>query len=197
VNRAAPAELSDVHVRLVPPAHDLAAGLFACSRDPEVWRYSLTRPFASVAEAAAFLEERRLGRERGGELAFVAIARADGAVAGTTRLYDIDPTHASCSLGWTWYGAAYRRTAINTATKLLLLRHAFEALRVNRVQFTIDARNVASLAAVERIGATREGVLRRHRLLPDGFVRDTVVYAITHEEYPRVRAALRRRLADR
>jgi RimJ/RimL family protein N-acetyltransferase len=101
-------------------------------------------------------------------------------------------------IGWTWYGLAYQRSAVNTETKLLLLEHAFERLRALRVQFKTDARNVRSQRAIERLGARREGVLRSHMILPkDGYVRDSVYYSVIAQEWPAVRERLEKALSSR
>ncbi|HRJ48186.1 MAG TPA: GNAT family protein, partial [Opitutaceae bacterium] len=126
---------------------------------------------------------------------FAVIRRADGRAVGSTSYLDIAPEHRRIEIGWTWLGAEARRTAINTECKYLLLRHAFETLGCGRVQLKTDARNLRSQAAIERIGAKREGVLRRHLVMPDGFVRDTVMFSILAEEWPAVKARLEANLA--
>jgi len=118
------------------------------------------------------------------------IRTTDGRAAGQTCLYAIDPDHRSATIGWTFITAPYRRTAVNTETKLLMLTRAFEERGLERVQFDVDARNTLSQQALERIGAMREGVLRKHKVLWDGFVRDTVVFSIVKDEWPAVQAGL-------
>ena len=94
------------------------------------------------------------------------------------------PEHKRLELGKTWLGAAYRRTHINTAAKYLMLNHAFETLLANRVELNTDARNLRSQRAMERIGAVRDGVLRTSTIMRDGFVRDTVNYSFTTNDWP-------------
>jgi RimJ/RimL family protein N-acetyltransferase len=106
------------------------------------------------------------------------------------------PEHRRLEIGWTWYGAAYQRTPVNTECKLLLLTHAFDVLGCNRVEFKTDHMNTRSQVAIERLGATREGVFRRHRIRRDGTLRDTVWYSIIREEWPAVRARLAARLGN-
>ena len=130
------------------------------------------------------------GVEAGREIAFAIVDAASGRAVGSTRYLDIERDHRALEIGWTWIGPAWRRTPINTECKLLLLTHAFEALAAHRVTLKTDARNVVSQRAIERIGAVREGVLRRHRVCWDGSIRDTVYYGIIDAEWPAVKARL-------
>ena len=117
----------------------------------------------------------------------------DGEFVGTTSCYDIDPANRAIAIGHTWLGRPYWRTGLNSESKLLLLRHAFEALGAERVVWHTDNRNDRSQRAIERLGAVREGVLRHHRIRRDGSWRDTVTYSMLAAEWP---AAKRRLLAD-
>ena len=186
-----PLELEAEHVRLEPLTLAHAPGLFAIGQDQEVWRWLYFAPPANVDEMRAWvggaLEERSLG----GELPFVVVERASGSFIGTTRYMRIDPAHRQLEIGWTWYGRAYWGTSVNPECKYLLLRHAFESLECIRVQFATDLRNERSQRAIERIGATREGVLRNHRVVPkDGYHRSSVFYSIIDDEWPGVKARL-------
>jgi RimJ/RimL family protein N-acetyltransferase len=107
---------------------------------------------------------------------------------------DIRPEHRGLEIGGTWYGLEFQRTAVNTETKYLLLKHAFEVLTAIRVQFKADMRNERSWRAIERIGATREGILRSQYILPDGVKRDSVYYSIINQEWPEVKSRLERML---
>lgn len=129
-----------------------------------------------------------------GSIAFAIVPVATGAAAGSTRYLDIDRSHRTLEIGWTWIGPAWQRTAVNTECKLLLLAHAFDDLGAHRVTLKTDGRNERSQRAIERIGATREGVLRRHRVCWDGYVRDTVYFGVTDLDWPRVREGLVARL---
>jgi N-acetyltransferase len=113
-----------------------------------------------------------------------------GKAIGSTRYLDIRPEHRGLEIGGTWYSAAHQRTGVNTECKFLLLKHAFEVLDCIRVQLKTDSRNERSQRAMERIGAVREGVLRNHMIQPDGHWRQTVMYSITVEEWPAVKARL-------
>jgi RimJ/RimL family protein N-acetyltransferase len=133
-------------------------------------------------------EESAAGRQ----IPFAIIHLASGRAVGSTRYLDIRREDRGIEIGWTWLGKAYQRTAMNTECKWLLLRHAFETLAAHRVQLKTDLRNLASQRAIERLGAVREGVLRRHMLLPDGHLRDSVYYSILDTEWPAVKERLLR-----
>ena len=113
-----------------------------------------------------------------------------GRVAGATRFMDIRPEHRGLEIGGTWYGLEFQRTAVNTESKYLLLRHAFEVLGTIRVQLKADFRNERSWRAIERLGAKRDGILRNHYILAGGVKRDSVYYSIIDSEWPDVKARL-------
>jgi RimJ/RimL family protein N-acetyltransferase len=123
-------------------------------------------------------------------VAFAIVSAASGAAVGSTRFLNIERPHRALEIGWTWIGPAWQRSAINTECKLLLLGHAFEQLGAHRVTLKTDARNLRSQRAIERVGGVREGVLRRHRVCWDGFVRDSVYYGIIDGEWPQVKSRL-------
>lgn len=127
----------------------------------------------------------------------VVVKDKAGEVLGTSRLSQYQAEHRRCELGFSWYHPKVFRTAVNTEAKLLLLEYAFEALRLNRVQIQTDARNVRSQGAIAALGATFEGVLRRHMVAKDGYVRDSMIYAITDLSWPSVRMILEERLERR
>jgi RimJ/RimL family protein N-acetyltransferase len=131
---------------------------------------------------------------RGTELNFAIIDEASESAVGTTSFYRVVPQHKRLELGKTWLGQPYRRTHINTAAKYLMLNHAFESILANRVELNTDARNVRSQHAIERIGGVRDGVLRCHTIMRDGFVRDTVNYSFTIRDWPATKTALRKLL---
>jgi RimJ/RimL family protein N-acetyltransferase len=128
---------------------------------------------------------------------FVAWATVDastGRAIGSSRFGDVAPEHGRVEIGWTWIAPSHQRSAINTEAKLLQLGYAFGELGATRVALKTDGRNMRSQAAIERLGAQREGTLRRHLRLPDGFIRDTVYFSILAEEWPAVKARLEERL---
>ncbi len=174
---------------LVEPYREL---LRAAADDPRIWEFTLTR-----ADGAGFdpwfdaaLTETAAGRR----FAF-AVRRADGEVLGSTSYLDLGTGHPRLEIGSTWYRPAAWGTSVNPACKLLLLAWAFEVFSVNRVALVTDALNLRSQAAIAKLGAAREGVLRAHMLAQGGRVRDTVVFSIVAAEWPAVRAALLARLA--
>jgi N-acetyltransferase len=180
-------------VRLEPlaPVHiDELAGIAA---DPELWRLTISH-VASAADLRRYVEDALRQHAQGTALPFVIRHRASGRLAGSTRLAAIDARHRRAEIGWTWIAREWQRTAVNTEAKLLLLRYAFETMGCNRVEFKTDLLNERSRAALLRIGAVEEGVLRHHMVTDTGRVRDTVFYSIIAEEWPRVQAALTARL---
>lgn len=132
-----------------------------------------------------------------GEALPFAVLDADGEVAGTTRFYDLRPEVPRLSIGYTWYAPRVQRTGLNTEAKLLLLGHAFEALGCISVAFETSSHNARSRAAIARLGAKQDGILRRHKRHADGSPRDTVVFSIIDSEWPQVRQGLLAKLQIR
>ncbi len=176
-------------VELIPmePAH--VDGLYAAGSNPEIWDYMPMR-VASRDDMIRLVREALRARDEGRELPFVILDRATGRIVGSTRFLDITPAHRGIEIGWTWLAPGVWRTAVNTECKYVLLRHCFETLEMIRVTLKTDTRNVRSQRAIERLGAVREGVLRHHRIMPDGYLRDSVYYSILAEEWPAVKARL-------
>jgi len=190
-----PVTLEGRHARLEPLAARHAPDLHRVGQAPEVWRY-LPRPeLAAVADAEAWIAQTLKLAAGGSQLPFAIVHRASGRAVGSTRFMDIRRRDRALEIGWTWLGVEFQRTALNTECKYLLLRHAFEELGAVRVQLKTDARNERSQRAIERIGAVREGVLRQHMILWDGFVRDSVYYSVVDREWPAVKQRLEARLA--
>ena len=182
-------------VRIVPldPAH--ANDLLVAAADPEIWRYMPIPQPTSLAEVTAWIDDAWKHAGTGEQVPFALIdPRTDRAI-GSTRFLEIRSEWRTLEIGWTWLAASVQRTAVNTETKYLLLRHAFRDLGAIRMQFKVDARNVKSQRAVERIGAVREGVLRKQRINHDGYVRDAVYYSILDQEWPVIEPQLRAMLA--
>lgn len=183
-------ELPSGRARLEPLATGHAEGLLAAGPDEDTWRFLPTARPRSLEDMRTYVERALEGAGAGVEAPFAIIDRDTGQVAGTTRYMDIQPANRAMEIGSTWLGRAWRRTAVNTECKYLLLRHAFESLAAVRVYFKTDARNERSRAAILRVGAVYEGCLRRSRILHDGYIRDTVFYSITDLEWPGVRRHL-------
>jgi RimJ/RimL family protein N-acetyltransferase len=192
-----PIVLTGRRVTLEPLAEAHAAGLLAAGGDDETWRYMPRPALRSIDDALAMIREAVDAAAPGDEVPFAIVPRDTGVAAGSTRYLDIARPHRALEIGWTWIGPAWRRTAVNTECKLLLLSHAFDTLGAHRVTLKTDGRNERSQRAIERIGGVREGVLRRHRVCWDGSVRDSVYYGIVDAEWPSVKARLESRLAVR
>ena len=157
----------------------------------ELWYTSVPTPEGMAADVEA-----RLARQAAGEmLPFVVRRNADGTVVGATTYCNLDLAVPRLEVGYTWTAASAQRTAVNVESKLLLLGHAFEVLGCLAVEFRTHWHNRQSRAAIARLGAKQDGVLRNHRRMPDGSLRDTVVFSITDAEWPAVRSGLRHRLA--
>jgi RimJ/RimL family protein N-acetyltransferase len=183
-----PVVLENKWIRLEPLALSHVPALAAVADDPEIWRWLPVVAPKGAAEVRALVQGGIGDHQRGERIPFAVVR--DGIAVGTTSYLDLSPEHRSVEIGWTWYGRSARRTTTNTASKRLLLEHAFEDFQVRRVAFKTDARNVTSNTALRRIGATYEGTLRAHRVLPDGGRRDSAYYSILDTEWPAVRRNL-------
>lgn len=188
--------LSGRLIRLEALEH--AAGYLAAAGSPEdaaeVFRWTKTAP-ADLPAAREHILSALTDRARGERFAYAQIDTRTGEVAGTTSYYEVDPVNRAVAIGHTWLGRRWWRTGHNTEAKLLLLTHAFDTLGAARVVWHTDSSNVRSQAAIQRLGATKEGVLRKHRIRPDCSWRDTVQYAMTDDDWPSARAWLSERLA--
>ena len=182
-------------MRLEPLSLEHAEALLEVGRDGSIWRYLSNDPFERVEDAAAFIEGALELRDTGEQVPFAVIDLDSGKLAGTTRYMDIRAPHRAMEIGWTWYGVAYQRSHVNTEAKLLLLEHAFEVLGAVRVQLMTDSRNDRSRAAIARIGAREEGVLRCHKTYPDGYVRDSALFALVAADWPEAKKRLLSRRA--
>jgi len=190
----APVVLEGRLVRLEPLAERHVAPLWAVAQDPAIWRWI---PFRVESEAAiralVSLAERSLASGAG--LGFAQVAAATGEVMGSTSYLAADPPNRRVEIGATWLHPRFQRSGVNTEAKLLLLRHAFETLGCRRVEFKTDSENRASRAALARIGASEEGILRAHMVRPDGSRRDSVYFSVIEPEWPQVREHLEALLA--
>ena len=181
-------------MRLEPLAPRHAEDLFAAGNDEAIWTYMPRPVLKSVEDTLGWIKESQAVAASGTQIPFAIIYRASGKAIGSTRYLDIRREHRGLEIGWTWVGTAYLRTPVNTECKSLLLTHAFEGLGAVRVQLKTDLRNERSQRAIERIGAVREGVLRKHMVRWDGFIRDTIYYSILDSEWPDVKRRLERLL---
>ncbi|HLA65766.1 MAG TPA: GNAT family protein [Candidatus Saccharimonadales bacterium] len=165
--------------------------LVAAAQDPAAFLYMSADLSAGESAWPAYLADAL----RPDFVAWATVDAATGRAVGSTRFGDIAPEHGRVEIGWTWIAPSHQRTAVNTEAKLLQLTYAFDQLGATRVALKTDGRNLRSQAAIERLGGVREGALRRHMRMPDGFMRDTVYYSILDDEWPAVRARLEERLA--
>jgi RimJ/RimL family protein N-acetyltransferase len=185
--RVEPVTLRGDLVRLEPLAQEHAQGLYNRGRTADDWRYMPRSSFIDMADVRQWIEEALAASN---QLPFVIVETGKGKAVGSTRYLNIRPEHRSLEIGWTWLGQEWQRTGINTEAKLLLLAHAFERLGCLRVEFKTDARNLRSQRALERIGATREGVMRNHMIVQSNFVRDSVYFSVIDSDWPEVKERL-------
>jgi N-acetyltransferase len=188
--RVEPITLRGAAVRLEPMAIEHADALARVGLDPELWRWIPSAVF-SAAEMHEYVARALAEQARGVSLPFVIVDQVTDQLIGSTRYGNIDCANRRVEIGWTWLTRAFQRTAANSEAKLLLLTHAFETLRVNRVELKTDALNARSRAAIARIGATEEGTFRKHVVIErTGRVRDTVYFSIIDSEWPDVKERL-------
>ena len=192
--------LSGRLIRLEPLALEHAPGYLAAAGPAddaaEVFRWMFPAAPQTVADAEGHILTALAARARGERFAYAQLDAGTGEVAGTTSYYEVDPAARAIAIGHTWLGRRWWRTGHNTESKLLMLTHAFDTLGAARVSWHTDLNNTRSQQAIDRLGATREGVLRKHRIRRDGAWRDTVQYAMVDDDWPAVRARLIARLAD-
>jgi RimJ/RimL family protein N-acetyltransferase len=189
-----PVTLAGRWVRLEPLSTLHVPDLAAVGLDDNIWKYMVYGQMNTEADLRAWVMD-ILGRQsEGTDLPFAVVYKENGQAIGATRYMNIDHANRCLEIGGTWYAPAYQRTMVNTECKYLLLRQAFEVYGCVRVQFKTDLRNVRSQKAIERLGAVKEGVLRNHKILPDGYIRHSVFYSILPEEWPQVKANLEEKL---
>jgi RimJ/RimL family protein N-acetyltransferase len=185
--RVEPVALSGVGVRLEPLSQDHAQGLYNRGRATADWAYMPRSCFVDLADTRQWIDEALQAPD---QLTFAIVESGKGKVVGSTRYLHIRREHRSVEIGWTWLGQEWQRTGINTQVKLLLLSHAFERLGCVRVEFKTDERNARSQRALERIGATREGVLRNHMIVQGDYSRDSVYFSVIEQDWPQVKERL-------
>jgi len=165
--------------------------LFAAAREPEIFRYLMIPPFTGFEDTGRWVKEALAAKSDGTEVPFVTIRRSDNKVVGSTRFIDIRRAHRALEIGWTWLAPEAQRTTINTEAKYLMLKQAFDRWGALRVQLKTDANNAKSRAAILRLGAKFEGILRKQMLRAhDGYERDTAMFSITDADWPEVRTRI-------
>jgi N-acetyltransferase len=193
--RIEPVTLSTERLTLRPLRLDDVPALARAASDGDLWEKRTTtvpRPegFEAYVKQALALQASDLA------LPFATVVNDGQKVIGSTRFMNIDAVNHRVEIGTTWIARSWQRTFVNTHAKFLMLRHAFETLGCNAVELRTHFMNDQSRAAIERLGAKLDGILRRHMIMPDGHVRDTVVYSIVSEEWPGVKENLQRRMAE-
>jgi RimJ/RimL family protein N-acetyltransferase len=205
VSNLGPLTLTGRAIRLEPVCAQHRDGLAAAAGFPEIWRHTeggglvvgpnpegLVTARDVELSIAGSLEAQRVGSS----YAFTVVAIGDGRVLGSTRYLDVDEARKTVEVGATWYRPDCWGTTVNPESKLLLLQHAFESWKAIRVCFKTDVLNLHSQAAIQKLGAVYEGILRHDRRRRDGSLRDTAVFSVVESEWPAVRAALEARIAS-
>jgi N-acetyltransferase len=190
-----PVALEGARVRLEPLSLERHFDpLRAVGLDPDLWRWTLN-VVATPDDLRRYLQEALHEQADGRSLPFATIDRVSGRVAGSTRFGSLEPRHRRVEIGWTWVARPFQRTHVNTEAKYLMLRHAFEVWEFRRVELKTNVRNERSRAAMLRIGAREEGILRKHAISDLGVSRDTIYYSILDDEWPEVKARLEAMMA--
>ena len=196
VPQVSPITLEGQHACLEPLSLAHEESLSRAAADGELWNSTVTI-VPTRATMAEYIAEALAAQDRGSELPFAIIHKSSNEVVGTTRFYEIVLADRRVAIGYTWLSVSAQRTAINTEAKLLLLKHAFDHWRCNRVELITDVLNQQSRAAILRLGAKEEGVLRSHMVMPNGRVRDSACFSIIREEWPEVKARLETKLEEK
>ena len=182
-------ELVGTAVKLVPLGKIHEQELYEAAKPKEIWEH-LPVNVHSLSDMKRLIESALKAKKEGRELPFAVFDIESHSIVGSTRFLDISLLNKSVEIGWTWYHPSVWRTRVNTECKYLLLKYCFEELKLHRVQFKTDVRNNRSREAIKRLGATQEGITRKHMALPDGYVRDSVIFSIIDDEWPFVKKRL-------
>ena len=187
-------ELATENVKLVPLTVEHKYSLVEAASDGELWKLWFTS-VPSAESIADYIYTALDQKAKGLSLPFVVISKSSGKVIGSTRFCNADSVNQRVEIGYTWYSKSYQKTSCNTECKLLLLTHAFESLNAIAVELRTSWHNQASRAAIARLGAKQDGVLRNHQKMPNGGYRDTVVFSIINTEWLSVKAGLEFKLS--
>ncbi len=186
--------LTGTTVELQPLQREYSAALLHAAADGQLWNLKVTNvPGPDTVEQ--YIDVALAGRDAGTVMPFTIVRRDTGQVVGSTRLWKVDRVNRKLEIGHTWLSESMQKSGINTQAKLLLLTYAFEVMNCVRVQFTTDELNEKSRAAILRIGATQEGIVRHERIMPDGRKRNSVRFSIIDSEWPQVKAMLQKKLS--
>ena len=184
-----PVTLTGSKVILEPLSLEHLDGLISAVKDGELWKLWFTS-IPAPEKAGEYIKTALGMRENAGAMPFIVRDRESNKIIGCTRYFNVDEVNQRLEIGYTWYSESYQRTAANTECKYLLLSHAFEKLDAIAVEFRTHWHNHKSRAAIARLGAKQDGVLRNHQRTADGSYRDTVVFSIINLEWPAVRQSL-------
>jgi RimJ/RimL family protein N-acetyltransferase len=184
-----PVTLTGKLVKLVPIALSHEQGLIEATQDGSLWQLWFTS-VPNPEQVREFINTALDIQQANAALAFSIIELSSGRILGSTRFCNIDIKNRRLEIGYTWYRQSVQRSGVNTECKLLLLQHAFEQLQCIAVEFRTNWHNHQSRAAIARLGAKQDGILRQHQLMPDGQYRDTVVFSILNSEWPAVKSQL-------
>lgn len=189
-----PVTLDGERIRLEPMTPDHLDALVEAGGFEELWRLTRTRA-VTRDEMQGYMEEALEDQRLGTALPFVTVDKPSGRIVGSTRFGNIDEANRKAEIGWTWITPAFQRTYINSEAKYLMFQHAFEVWKYVRIELKTDALNARSRAAMLRIGATQEGVMRKHMIAQGGRFRDSVYFSVIDTEWEHVGALLRSFLA--
>jgi N-acetyltransferase len=191
-----PITLEGNHVRLEPLSLEHLEALCAVGLDPELWKFTKVN-VTNRDEMRAYIEDALRAHAAKTALPFATREKKSNSIIGSSRFADIDHHNRTVEIGWTWIARPFQRTAVNTEAKYLMLRHAFEKMDARRVMLKTDETNLKSRAAIARIGAKQEGILRNHMLVWGGRNRNSVIFSIIAEEWPEAKRNLEAKLAER
>ncbi|HET7578901.1 MAG TPA: GNAT family protein [Bacillales bacterium] len=183
-----PVELTGKRAKLIPMEQIHVKELYEAGNDKNIWYMPMD--IKTPEDMEQLVENALRDRRNGSAFPFVIMDQDSGKIVGSTRFLDISAANRGLEIGWTWLSPTVWRTRINTECKYLLLQDGFESLKTIRVQLKTDERNIRSQKAIQRLGAVKEGTLRNHRILRDGYYRNTVYFSIIDSEWPQVKKRL-------
>jgi RimJ/RimL family protein N-acetyltransferase len=188
-----PTTLVGRYITLRPPSIEDIDGLSIVARDSEIWNNRFSQ-FPNLNEIEKYIQEMLDLSSKGSILPFITIHKSSNTIVGTTRYLNIDYENHRLEIGHTWIAKSYRKTYVNTEAKFLMLQYAFEKLECIAVEIRTDVLNTVSRQAIQRLGAKQDGILRHHKIMKDGRIRDTVCYSIIKPEWKQVKENLMKKL---
>jgi RimJ/RimL family protein N-acetyltransferase len=192
-----PVILTGNDVSLEPMAESHVGELLIAGKEKSIWKYMLYGYPSTEKRMLAWVRDILKRRDIGSDLPFVVIHLETGKIVGATRYLEMQPEHKGLEIGGTWYSVEYQRTVVNTESKYLLLKYAFEVLDCIRVQLKTDLRNIQSQKAIEKLGAIKEGILRNHMITPEGIIRDSIYYSILDREWKNIKSNLEEKIKQK